>query len=325
MEIGSKLRVKVFLRMSKKKKKWALIGAGVFVVLILFFSLRSPSTTIVYHDYQVKSSSLEITIQTTGIVQPENRLEIKPPIAGRVETVLVKEGQFVHKDEVLAWLSSTERAALLDAARAEGEAEVKRWEDLYKATPIIAPISGTIILRNVESGQTFANTESVFTMSDRLTVKAQVDETDIAQVKLSQKARITLDAYPNENIDAHVDKIAFDAKTYNSVTTYDVDVLPEVTPPAMRSGMTANVTFLVTVKSDVLKIPNEALKMQDGNLMVLVKGESGRIPTIVQLGLNDGKTSEVVSGLKENDTILIPEAKTKLSKQNSNPFLPAAH
>src|SRR6185295_1884406 len=111
--------------------------------------------------------------------------------------------------------------------------------------PVLAPIDGTIILRNVQQGQTFAGTDALFVMSDRLTVKAQVDETDIAQVALKQAAKITLDAYPQKEFPASVDKIAYDATTVNNVTTYIVDVLPENTPDFLRSGMTANVNFLI--------------------------------------------------------------------------------
>jgi macrolide-specific efflux system membrane fusion protein len=78
-------------------------------------------------------------ISTTGTVEPRNRLEIKPTIAGRVESVLVVEGQAVRRGQLLAWMSSTERAALIDAARMQGEAELGYWENAYKPTPIIAP------------------------------------------------------------------------------------------------------------------------------------------------------------------------------------------
>ena len=86
-------------------------------------------------------------------------------------------------------------------------------------------------------------------ISDRLTVKAQVDETDIAAVKVGQRANINLDAYSQDSFPAIVDKIAYDAQTVNNVTTYTVDVLPEQAPDYMRSGMTASVTFIVDEKN----------------------------------------------------------------------------
>ncbi|MCK7497341.1 MAG: efflux RND transporter periplasmic adaptor subunit [Comamonadaceae bacterium] len=108
-----------------------------------------------YRPVQVTRGDIDVTVLSVGVVQPRNRLEIKPPIPGRVEQVLVPEGRSVARGTVLAWMSSTERAALLDAARGKGPEEVKRWEELYRATPILAPIDGTVILRNVEPGPEF--------------------------------------------------------------------------------------------------------------------------------------------------------------------------
>jgi macrolide-specific efflux system membrane fusion protein len=223
-------------------------------------------------------------------------------------------------------MSSTERAALIDAASAKGPEELKRWTELYQPTPILAPISGTLIQRNVESGQTFTTGDAIMVMSDRLTVKALVDETDIAQIKLKQKAKIVLDAYPSQTIPAQVDQIAYDAKTVNNVTTYVVDILPEQTPAFMRSGMTANVTFFVASKKDVLLVPAGAVRMQDGSPVVTLKGQKASTPgadTKIETGASDGKRIEVLSGLAEGDVVLEPQY-VPGSKQagGTNPFSP---
>ena len=104
---------------------------------------------------KVTRGSIKAQIPSTGIVEPRNRLEIKPPVAGRIDKVLVTEGQKVKKGEVLAWMSSSDRAALLDAARSKGEEELKHWEDVYKPAPIVAPLNGFIIQRAVEPGSRF--------------------------------------------------------------------------------------------------------------------------------------------------------------------------
>src|SRR5206468_1264900 len=123
-----------------------------------------------------------------------------------------------------------------------------------------------------------------------------------------QKARIVLDAYPGNTIPARVDQIAFDAKTVNNVTTYIVDVLPEETPSTMRSGMTANVTFLVNSKSDALVVPSDAIKVSNGRAVVMMADsrQRGGVEREVQTGLTDGKRIEVVSGLNEGDIVLSP-------------------
>ena len=284
---------------------------------------RNNAELISYREVPVKRGDLEVTVLSPGVVEPENRLDIKPPVAGRVEDVLVKEGEEVKKGQILAWMSSTERAALLDAARARGAAEVRRWEDFYRPTPVIAPIDGTIILRSVEPGQTFTSQEAVLVMSDRLTIKAQVDETDVALVQLKQLARVTLDAYPEETFSAQVVQIAYDAQTVNNVTTYQVDVLPDSTPSFMRSGMTANVTFVVANKKDVVLAPSEALHTKDEQIYVLTKPVKGKDPreAVIQLGLTDGKQAEVLSGVVAGEVLLIPQIKTETARKSS-PFTP---
>ncbi len=268
---------------------------------------------------EVARGDIEVSILANGTVQPRNRLEIKPPLAGRVEQVLVKEGQTVTKGQTLAWMSSSERAALLDAARARGPEEVQRWEEFYKATPILSPIHGTVIKRAVEPGQSFTSADPVLVLSDRLIVQAQVDETDIAQVKTGLAAQITLDAYPNETIPAEVGAVAYEAKTVSNVTTYTVDVLPAKTPPFMRSGMTASVAFRMASKEGVVRVPSHALQVRDGRAWVQVVAGGAREERAVQTGLSDGKFTEIVAGLREGEHVLIAQVKAG-KRAGTNPF-----
>ena len=307
-------------------KKSLIIGVVVVILTAVGFTVykksQKPKTS--YSEYTISKGDIALTILATGTVQPKNRLEIKAPVAGRIDQVLIQEGSKVRKGQILAWMSSTERAAMLDAARSKGEEEFKKWSELYLPTPVLAPISGTIILKSVEPGQTFTGTDAIFTMSDHLTVKANVDETDIAQIKLKSSAVIVLDAYPKAPIKARVDQLAFDATTTNNVTTYTIDVRPEETPDFMRSGMTANVTFDVKTKNGILLVPSEAMKVEDGKTLVLKKNQ-GAPPSEVAIstGISDGKRTEVLEGLNENDIVLIQDYSIGDGTQSSsNPFGP---
>ena len=278
-----------------------------------------------YREVVVTRGDLEVTILSTGMVQPQNRLEIKAPIPGRAEEVLVVEGQTVAKGRILAWMSPTERAALIDAARAQGPEELKRWEELYRATPILAPIGGTVILRNIEPGQTFTVNDAVFVMSDRLTVKAQVDETDIAQIRLRQKARVVLDAYPDRPIAGQVEKIAYDAKTVSNVTTYEVEVLPDQIPAFMRSGMTVNVSFTVATRRGVLLAPSDAVRSRDGRAYVLpapAKKGAAPVEREIRAGMSDGRHIEVLEGVTEGERLLAKRLRTGASGETSSPLMP---
>lgn len=280
-----------------------------------------------YREVRVERGDISFTILSTGTVGPERQLDIKAPIAGRAEEILVEEGQSVKKGDLLAWVSSSERAALLDAAQAKGAAERNKWKEFYRPTPVMAPVSGTIIQRNVETGQTFTTADAIFVLSDRLVIKAQVDEVDIAHVKLGQRARITLDAYGDQPFEGKVSKIAFDAALVNNVTTYIVEVLPDHVPPFMRSGMTANVRFTILEKKGVLLVTSDAVSYSGETRSVLLKParpEAQPEQRIVELGISDAKRTEILAGLEEGELLLIPEVDfSKTGAAGGSPFAPS--
>lgn len=311
-------------------KKWILILlvllGGIALALGWYFK-KEKAQEQTYKTLQVSRGNIQKTILTTGLVQPYNRLEIKPPVAGRTDEVLVVEGQQVHKGQVLAFMSSTDRAALLDAARSKGPGELKHWESLYKATPIVAPLDGVIIAKNIQNGQTVTQQDAVLVMSDRLIVKAQVDETDIGEIKLKQKAVTILDAYPRDKMKGQVDHIAYEAKVVNNVTVYEVDVLPEEVPEFMRSGMTANVTFEVSGEENVLILPSRAIEREKNQNVVLVpnpENDQKPLARSVELGLSDGKKVEILSGLKEGEWVLEKNSVEKMmsGQKQSSPLSP---
>lgn len=296
------------------QKKKTIITLGILLLLAIIATLwwwkRDSNATPTYREATATRGRIELTVQSTGTVHPRNRIEIKPPLAGRAEEVVVREGQGVKKGQVLLWMSSSERAALIDAARARGPEEVKRWEEFYRATPVVAPIDGTVIQRTVEPGQSFAATDALLVIADRLLVEAQVDETDIAKIRVQLPARIQLDAYPEDIVAATVGAVAYEAKTVNNVTTYTVDVLPSKVPPAMRSGMTATVSFVLAAKENVLQVPSHALRDTDGRKSVLMPDVKGAPrEQIVEIGLSDGRQTEILSGLAEGDKLLIPQVR----------------
>jgi len=280
----------------------------------------------------VVKGDLQITVLATGNVQPNNQLVVYPPISGRIEKIYIKEGVSVHKGEKLMDLSSTERATLLDEAAAQGTSALSYWQGLYQETPLLSPENGQIVYLPTVQGQIVNTGTELMIMSDHLIVNTQVDETDLAQIKMNQDATITLDAYPDQPIDGVVRRISYQSTLVNNVTTYEVDVWPTKIPDFMRSGMTANVVFNVSEKDDILLIPSEAVQQtNDGQSFVLKAGaDKGSKPQTVsiQTGLTDGKQTEVVSGLNEGDKILIKTFSAGLvavPSTGSNPFMPGAH
>lgn len=272
------------------------------------------------------TGNIALTVMTTGIIEPQNRLEIKPSISGRIEEILVQEGNHVRTGDILAWMSSTERTALVDAARSRGGETLKYWEEVYKKTPIISPINGEVIVRSVEPGQTITASDIVLVLSDRLIVSAQFDETDIGKVRAGQKAFITLDAYPDIRLDGVVNHIAYESKIINNVTIYDVDILMNKTPQILRSGMSVSVEVIENIVSGVITIPSDVIHYSGERQFVLVRDLQGNvIERDITVGLNNEKNAEIVSGLTTEDTVVAQGNSYLPGKSNSgiNPFMPS--
>lgn len=283
-----------------------LIGWGVYRIIPK--KSKRPAAEVV----NVKEGPIENTVDATGSVAPLNRVEIKPPISGRIEQLIVDEGQRVQAGQVLAWMSSSDRAAILDAARAQGPEELKKWQDSYKPTPIVAPLSGVVILRNVVVGQTVDPSTVLYAMSDTLIVLAQVDESDIGHVHVGMPARITLDSYPDRSVEGKVFDILYEGKNVSNVIQYGVKVRVQPVPEYFRSQMTANISFIVERKPKALLVPAAAIKdVAGGGKQVLVPGEQGQPPQArdITTGVESGDSVEVLSGLSEGDRVLVARAK----------------
>jgi macrolide-specific efflux system membrane fusion protein len=296
-------------KMRNRKSVWitgVIVAAGLFVLGTFFLAGCAGKAEKQLETVKVTRGSILAELPTTGIVVPRNRLEIKPPVAGRIEQVMVVEGQRVTKGQVLAWMSSNERAALLDSARSQSAEEIKYWEEVYKPAPITSALNGFIIKRSMEPGQTFSVSDVVLVMADKLIVKAQIDETDIGRIKVGQKAEIVLDAYPGNSIPAVVEQIAYESETINNVVVYQVNVLPKEVPSYFRSGMSATVNFVMDQRKDVLTLPNRVIKKKGGNSYVFIKSTGGAKTLQIQTGLENSVNVEIISGINEGDEVVVP-------------------
>lgn len=317
--------------MSQSNKLKIFLGILIVIIIaitiLIIKSKENKNSQVTITEITPTIGNIQSIISSTGTVLPQNRLEIKPPINGRIDEVKVLEGEKVTIGQTLALMSSTERAALLDAARAQGEKSFNYWQQAYNSIPLIAPINGQVIVRSVEPGQTVTSSDTIIVLSDQLIVKAQVDETDIGKVKVNQSANISLDAYPEIKVKGKVNHISYESQVVNNVTTYEVDIIPERIPTVFRSGMSANIDIITTSKENALTIPLEAIKHDENGSYVFISQGKNREPIErrIELGISDDKNVEVTSGLKADDKILIETYKhlpTHNNTSNKSPFLP---
>ena len=181
-------------------------------------------------------------------------------------------------------------------------------------TIIRAPITGTVLATSVEKGTIVASGISnvgggttLLTLADlsKLYVVVQLDEASIGSVKNGQQAVIRVDAYPDAEFKGVVERITPLGKNTSNVVTFDVNVLvTDDSAALLYPGMSADVEIISAHLRNVLTIPMQALRTDtssSGRFVVMRDGE--RRP--VTVGATDGTTTEVLSGLKEGETIIV--------------------
>ncbi len=166
--------------------------------------------------------------------------------------------------------------ALLDYANAKAnvvraKVAVETAKDQLDDTNVLAPITGTIIEKDVERGQVISSpTKDVgggtvlLKMADLglVQVRTLVDETDIGKIQVGQRATVTVDAFPNRPFDGSVLKIEPQAQTEQNVTMFPVLVRIDNRAGLLRPGMNAEVEIHVGERPNVLAVPNAALRTQ---------------------------------------------------------------
>jgi HlyD family secretion protein len=131
---------------------------------------------------------------------------------------------------------------------------------------IRSPITGVVLSRNVERGQTVASSLQapvLFTIAEDLSkmeVQVDVDEADVGNVQEGQQATFTVDAYPDKKFTARIRELRFGSEVVQGVVTYKAVLTTDNSELLLRPGMTATAEIVVAHVSDALTVPNAALR-----------------------------------------------------------------
>lgn len=174
------------------------------------------------------------------------------------------------------------------ASVSEAEAAVRSTEtDMAKAI-IRSPVTGIVLKRSVEPGQTVAaqfTAPQLFVIAEKLEtmeLNVAVAEADIGRVAKGQKATFTVDAYPDRTFAAEVQKVSFGSEVVSNVVTYDTELQVPNDDGSLRPGMTATAEIDVGGKKQVLVVPNTALRFDPERAAAASAGPSGPQKTFVQ-------------------------------------------
>ena len=227
---------------------------------------------------------------------------------------------------------------------------------LTQRARVTSPMSGVVITKGVELGETVTSGVSsfnagtvLFTVADlkTLLIKVNLNEVDIAKVKVGQPVRITLDAYPQKAFTGKVRFVAPAAKLQEKIKVFPVEVALDELGDSYRTGMSANVEILGEKREKAVSIPLEALQRREGQTVVYrlkndlkpkqlaaaKEGLAGRAKFIwlsdhwkdyfdvvpVQAGVATLERAEILSGLKANDQVCLEDpTKKKVEKDDDN-------
>lgn len=244
------------------------------------------------------------------------------------------------------------KSAQAQLAVAEAQAERDRTNLAY--TVIRSPVSGVVVSREVDIGQTVAasfQTPTLFKIAQDLS-KMQIDssyaEADIGNIHVGQPATFRVDAFPDRSFNGVVYQVRLNPTTQQNVVTYDVVVAVDNADQVLMPGMTAYVSIIVAQRKEALLVPNAALRFRsgeakpgtgkprgDGKTQGAGKergaADSGRTGTVYVLengqvkpvriaaGITDNRFTEVLGGdLKEGGAVII-EDKQPPAKSSTSP------
>ena len=212
---------------------------------------------------------------------------------------------------------------------------------------ITSPIDGIVLSKSVEEGQTVAasfSTPELFTIAQDLTnmqVVADVDEADIADVKVGERVSFTVDAYPTETFSGTVKQVRQEATTTNNVVPYEVVISAPNADMKLKPGLTANVTIFTSELDGVLSIPSKALRYSPeketvGKRKIVDCNGKNKVWTLegnqivahaVKIGMTDGTHTQILGGIAAGKQIITgikmnTDEANGDGPQESSPFAP---
>lgn len=222
-------------------------------------------------------------------------------------------------------LSAQRNVAVSKAEVARAQAQVAQTqaaltsaeEDLRNST-IVSPMDGLVLSRDVEVGDAVSSilvlgsqATLIMTLGDMSTVYVlgKVDQADIGKVYLGQPARIVVESFKDKKFEGKVTKISPLGVDKDNVTTFEVRVSIQNPTGELKANMSANAEIILEEKHGVRLVPEAAVIYDKDRRTFLEvpdpKADSGRRRIPVKLGISNGVKTELVSGLKESDKIIL--------------------
>jgi HlyD family secretion protein len=215
---------------------------------------------------------------------------------------------------------SRSNIAEAEAKVAQARAAVARAEEDLRNATLHAPIKGMVLNRDVERGSPVSSILNmgsaatlVMTLGDieQVFVRGKVDESDIGRVRLGQPARITVETFKDRKFDGKVTQISPIGVEKDNVTTFEVKVSIQNPGNELKANMTANAEIVLEELPNSLIVPEAAIvydaQKQTFVDVVTPDAPHGRRRVPIKVGVGTGTRTQVLSGVKEGDKLVLPK------------------
>jgi HlyD family secretion protein len=200
----------------------------------------------------------------------------------------------------------------------QDSANLKQLDEQLSYTDIQSPLEGVVLSRDVELGDAVSSilvlgssATLVMTLGDtsEVYVKGKVDESDIGKVYLGQPARIKVESFKDKTFSGKVTRISPMGVEKDNVTTFEVRVSISNPGGELKAEMTANAEIILDEHKNVLQIPEGAILYdKDKKASVEVpdpRAKDGKKKIAVNIGISNGAKTELLTGLKEGDQVVL--------------------
>jgi HlyD family secretion protein len=249
----------------------------------------------------------------------------------------VSRAQALFEKGYIARAEWDQAVQVLGVGRAQvaaASASVRRDETNLRYSVIVSPVSGIVVSRSVDVGQTVAasfQTPTLFTIAEnlkRMQIDTTVAEADVGGIRVGQSARFTVDAFAGREFSGTVRQIRLNSQILQNVVSYNVVIDVDNPDEALLPGMTAFVNIGIDQRTNVLRIPLSALRFRPEeaapvkpapptDAKSVYRLEQGKpVAVIVQVGLTDSKMAEVLPGpLRVGDILVVDDLKREKPSQ----------
>lgn len=323
-----------------------LLGGGVYY---LFFQSDTAMPVVQNESVEVTRGDIRIAVSGSGQIEANSQVDLKSVRAGDgvdIVSVPVKNDQEVKKGQIIAVLDGSDAARSVEQSRlslASAEIKLKQTQDTSDTETdddrrtrqlqeiavsqgrisladaieklsdytIRAPFDGIVTGLSIEAGDSLSN-ETVLASVITKDMKAVIslNEVDAAKVNVGDQATLSFNALSDLTVSGKVSKLDTIGEASQGVVSYGAEITLDEQPAMLKPGMSVTAEIAVEEKENIVLVPNAALSFDGDRASVTLSSGEKRM---VKTGITDNAYTEIVSGLREKDTVVIGGATSSAS------------